>query len=168
MGKFVDLTGKKFGRLTVISRGENQGRSTRWHCRCSCGNKALVRADHLKKGKTKSCGCYSKEAVAERNKTHKHETHGHSSNGKRSGTYHSWQAMKIRTQNPTHAKWKDYGGRGIGMTFRWAKFELFLEDMGKKPAGTSIDRINNNGHYEKSNCKWSTPKEQANNRRPRS
>ena len=162
MGKFIDLTGKTFGRLTVISRGKSKGRNSYWNCICDCGRETLVRADTMKEGNTKSCGCFAREASDSR------ITHGHSITGKPSRTYCSWSAMRQRTQNQNIPRWKDYGGRGIRMTFRWAKFDLFLVDMGERPENTSIDRIDNEGHYEKSNCQWSTPTEQNNNMRKRS
>lgn len=92
-------------------------------------------------------------------------THGHNRFGKRSPEYRSWANMKTRCTNPNLAQWKDYGGRGINFCKRWEDFQLFLEDMGCRPEGTTLDRINPNGNYEPGNCKWSTRAEQNNNRR---
>jgi DNA-binding XRE family transcriptional regulator len=91
--------------------------------------------------------------------------HGHCVNGKSSPTHKSWCMMKSRCNNPNYNRYKDYGGRGIAYCKEWESFENFLRDMGERPKGTTLDRIDNNGNYELSNCKWSTPKEQMSNKR---
>ncbi len=92
--------------------------------------------------------------------------HGHSSrNSKLNPTYRSWQAMKERCQNPNNPRFKDWGGRGIKVCERWQDFVNFLEDMGEKPEGLTLDRVDNNGNYELGNCRWATWKEQIQNRR---
>ncbi len=161
MGKFIDLTGQKFGRLTVIKRVENtdDGR-IKWLCLCECGKKIIVQAGSLKGGNTKSCGCFHKEQA--KNANYKH---GHSSNGIISHTYITWIQIIQRCTNPKRIDYKNYGGRGIKICEAWMKFEGFLQDMGERPSNTSIDRVNNNGNYCKENCKWSTRKEQQRNKR---
>lgn len=129
---------------------------------CNCGNKKYIRLDHLNSGKIKSCGCYYKES--RKNITVKHG-HNRSLTTGKTITYNSWQNMRKRCMNPKSIQFKDYGGRGIKICDDWNKFENFLRDMGERPIGMSIDRINVNGNYEKNNCKWSTRLEQANNKR---
>lgn len=130
-------------------------------CKCSCGNVVNVRLDNVKSGNTKSCGCYNKKLIMERNVKHNHNVRG-----KKSSEYISWYNMKQRCTNVNNHKYQIYGGRGISVCEEWMKFENYIKDMGLKPGPEySIDRINVDGNYEPSNCRWSTPKEQANNRR---
>ncbi len=164
MNAFRNLAGQKFGYLTVIERvPPAKGKTTSWVCRCDCGSEkvCLVQMGSLVAGLTVSCGCHRKRLTKSINT--KHGFRG----AKPERTYVSWQSMKDRCTNPNLPKWKNHGGRGVTFCARWEKFECFLEDMGIRPEGMSLDRINNDGNYEPSNCKWSTPSEQARNRRTR-
>lgn len=161
MSKFNDISGKTFTKLTVLhATDERRNGSVMWKCRCDCGNEVLVRSTALTIGKTKSCGCSKIERVVKRNIS----TASH--NMRRTPIYECWQSMKQRCLNPASPDYKNYGGRGIRICDEWKdSFKTFLFDMGVRPEGTSIDRIDVNGHYCKENCKWSTNKEQANNKR---
>lgn len=158
------LTGRRFGRLVVVGRATNDcRRNTRWVCECDCGGAVVVLALNLRSGHTRSCGCLSRELAASRKPNLRH---GHSSRGVLSRTYISWQSMVQRTQCPGATGYKNYGGRGIAVCDRWKdSFENFLADMGERPEGTSIDRIDVDGNYEPGNCRWATPKQQQSNRR---
>lgn len=123
---------------------------------CYCGNKFTALGSAVNSGNTKSCGCFKMYSVKVQNKTH-----GMS----RSKTYNTWRGMWDRCHRSANNRWHLYGGRGIKMCKRWLIFDNFLFDMGERPAGTSIDRINVNGNYTLSNCRWATPKEQAINKR---
>lgn len=158
ISKALDLTGCRFGHWTVIERnGTNQFKSIMWLCRCDCGKESRVNGYMLKHGKSQHCGCIRIEAARERVTTHG-----------RWGTpeYNSWHAMMQRCQNPNNRNYKYYGERGIKVCSRWEKFENFFADVGEKPTPKhTIDRIETNGDYEPSNCKWSTVAEQNNNTR---
>ena len=158
MGSFVDLTGKKFGRVTVIKRvGTEKHGGIIWNCSCSCGNSFNVVGDSLKRGLTKSCGCYRKENTSKMSKKHGLKKHP---------LYNLWVGIRARCNNQKHKSYKNYGGRGIKICERWNNFESFISDMGDRPSPEhSIDRINNNGDYCPENCKWSTQKEQGRNMR---
>lgn len=154
----VDLTGQVFSRLTVIHRADNSAaEGARWLCRCACGTEKVVKARELKQGNTKSCGCYRVECTKARSLTH----------GKcRTPSYNVWVGIKYRCYNPNDPRYLDWGGRGITICDRWLdSFENFLEDMGEKPKGLSLDRLDNDKEYSKENCRWATPREQNQNRR---
>ena len=164
MGKFRDLTGMKFGRLVVIKRGENgNNKGTRWQCLCECGNERLVLGSLLVNGNTESCGCLNKELASKMCK--EKLIHGCAINGKQSKEYRVWGGLRSRCNNPKNASYENYGGRGISVCERWNDFRNFLEDMGERPPGLEIDRIDNDGNYEPGNCRWATSKQQKENRR---
>lgn len=160
MSKFIDLTGKKYNRLIVVSFKEyNKHRQSTWLCVCECGTEKVVLGASLRTGATQSCGCLNIEKISER-----FTTHGHTIGKKRSTEHKIWASMIQRCTNPNVDKYEDYGGRGITICDRWREFENFFADMGKRPSRRhSIDRICNNGNYELNNCKWSTRTEQVRN-----
>ena len=162
MAKCNDLIGQVFGFLKVVERAENtkHGKS-QWWCNCSLtGRRVKVVAGDLKSGHT-TTGRTQKEAVTIANRRH-----GHSGRGSlRTPTYYSWKTMIQRTTNPNHIHYSYYGARGILPCDKWLRFEGFLEDMGERPEGKTLDRIDNDLGYSKANCKWSTPKEQRANQR---
>jgi len=166
--KFVkDLTGQKYGRLTVISfvYFSKHGNAT-WLCKCNCGKMVNVKAGSLHSNHTKSCGCLKREQASKRS-----YKHGHSGNRKDAASveYNAWTGMVKRCKNPKNRKYKYWGGRGVTVCKRWLNsFPSFLADMGTRPGpGYSIDRIDNDGNYEPGNCRWATAKQQNNNLRPR-
>ncbi len=158
----IDLTGTRVGRWLVVRRLANSERGgTQWLCRCDCGTEREVGGIRLRDASSQSCGCLRADVSSSGN-----FKHGHSPSGRQpSPTYQSWVGMTQRCGNPNHKNFSDYGGRGISVCERWSKFADFLADMGERPPGMSIERVNNDGDYEPGNCKWASVEEQALNKR---
>ncbi len=163
MRKIQVNPGSKFAKLTVVSEVHGANRIT-FNCICDCGKPTQVDSFYLRTGHTKSCGCLVKETVSRVSLLH-----GYARKGKKTKEYGIWCTMISRCHNPNSVGYKDYGGRGIFVCNRWRNsFIHFFQDMGTKPDGLSLERKNNDAGYSPDNCKWATPKEQANNRRKRS
>jgi hypothetical protein len=158
--KPIDETGKKFGRLTVLSFDGLHNHFAKWACKCECGNTKSVSGCDLRAGNVRSCGCLRPEIMKTLNRTH-----GHSADRIYSKEYRAWQAMKARCFDINNIGYHNYGGHGITVCDRWKdSFENFFADMGEKPTPKhSLDRIDNKGNYEPPNCRWATRKEQQRN-----
>ena len=161
-----DLKGKKFNYLTVIKFVGIKNKNYCWLCQCDCGKQVIVNAGNLKSGHSKSCGCYNIKRAIETNTTH---------NMCFTKFYKKWRGMIYRCTNKNGKRYMDWGGRGITFDKKWKTFINFKKDMHQSyvkhykkygSKNTTLDRIDNNGNYELSNCKWSTIKEQCNNKRP--
>lgn len=152
MREIADMTGKRFGKLTVIALDcyIPKSRTTKWLCKCDCGKTKSIYKLNLTHGKSKSCGC------ASRNKTH---------GMRHTPIYSVWHNMLRRCYEPNAISYPNYGGKGITVCEEWHKFENFYKDMGDRPDGMSLDRKDSKGNYEPDNCQWATRIEQANNKK---
>jgi len=158
MGRLIDLTGQRFGRLVVTGishkKAISSGTVIYWTCLCDCGSATSVRSQLLREGETRSCGCLAKEVTRDRARVH---------GGTGSATYTSWRAMRERCNNKNNKRYANYGGRGIKVCQRWENFEAFLEDMGERPEDKTLERLDVNRDYEPGNCVWLDASKQAQN-----
>jgi hypothetical protein len=162
--KLIDLTGKQFGQLTVLRRGANKGQRVGWLCRCSCGVEVTVAANALASRNTTKCWSCGTKSTGVNHTTHGH-AHSRIKNTPCTPEYSSYMKAKARCNNPNNNRYSRYGGRGI--KFLFTSFEEFLAEVGERPepkADYSIDRIDNDGNYEKGNVRWATNQEQHSNR----
>lgn len=152
--KIIVTPGQKFHRLTIVEANLRIGKEIYHLCRCDCGIEKKIFARNVERGKSKSCGCLSRE------KSREHATHGLS----KKPIYQTWSRMCRRCDNPKIERYKNYGGRGIRVCERWKKFENFYADMGDIPGpGYSLGRIDNDKNYGPDNCRWETEEQQQNN-----
>lgn len=156
MPKTINMIGQKYNKLTVLSKVETNHNGYVYECLCDCGNKKVIEGKSIRSGLTKSCGCIRSQYVSTKNKTHEKTN---------TGAYKSWRAMKTRCTNLNTPSYKNYGERGITICDRWLNFENFYEDMGDRPEGKTLERIDNSKGYSRENCKWASKKEQNRNTR---
>ncbi len=161
-GRAKNILGKRFTRLTVALLMPERSKKgyAQWLCECDCGNPVVVPTNSLSEEHTRSCGCLNRDLTGERARTHGKSRAGLSE-------YDAWKSMLRRCYTKTNPRYSDWGGRGISVCDRWrTSFENFLSDMGlKSDPSLTLDRINNDGNYEPSNCRWATYLEQSKNKR---
>ena len=157
MGRIaINLTGMIFGELMVLKRDPSINKNAKWICLCSCGNETITESLKLRNGKSKSCGCKRHEYIGNANKTHGMTN---------TRIYSIWHSMIGRCKYPSTQYYNRYGGRGIKVCEEWSSFDSFYKDMGPSyEKGLTIDRIDSNGNYELSNCRWADLDTQNNNR----
>lgn len=157
VAKRFNMSGRRFGRLKVLTPNGRRGHYVTWLCLCDCGNKCTVSGFNMRRGLSRSCGCLRRETAIGKN-----TTHGLS----HIPEYFVWASMRGRCSNENDRGFKNYGGRGIKVCRRWSRFYNFIKDMGRRPSDKhSIDRINNDKGYSPKNCRWATSKEQRANQR---
>lgn len=158
----IDHTGHEFGKLRVLGYSHNVGKKVYWLCLCDCGKSVTVFGHHLRRGAIKSCGCYRRSIEFKNKQSIKAYKHGYS----KTSEYAIWAGIIKRCENINCKGYVKYGGRGIKVCPEWRNsFEQFIKDMGPRPPKHSIDRIDTEGNYEPSNCRWATSDQQANNRK---
>lgn len=156
--RIIDLVGQQFEKVLVVSRAPNMSETdanARWNCRCDCGKEFISYGQDLRRGKTKSCGCFTRSTIGERSSVF-NKKHGMS----KTRMYRNWRSMHNRCNDPEKPGYAD-----VTVCERWGSFENFVADMGVPPKGHTLDRRDPFGDYSLDNCRWATAKTQANNRR---
>lgn len=157
MGRAIDISGKRFGRLLVLNRQGVKSAQIAWLCICCCGNRLVVPGRDIRSGHTRSCGCLRRETSASRQTTH---------GASETEEFKIWTSMKTRCENENASGYAAYGARGVQVCAAWQRFKVFLADMGFRPSKAhTLDRIDPAGHYEPGNVRWALPEQQANNKR---